>query len=557
MNNSISKTKQTSQVERPQKAARLKRYLLILLVILPSFAIFSALFFSNVNNEIVLAKEARVLLKNTTEESMRQTQDFLKTAEVQASLSAAVIQKSVISANDIQTQENYFVSQLQLHPNTAGMYVANKLGSFFYVSRSMDITKGQYRSKHIDRDTGSTKTEIWWRNDEAGNTAISTEEVDDFDPRMRPWYQKSVADKALIWTDPYIFFTTQKLGITTAVPIVDSNGDVLGAIGVDVELTELADSLGKMAISHYGSSFIIDGNGVLIATPALQKKYAATGNEKELELLNIQNSDDELAKLAYKSVIDGYSRFGFDYENGEYMVETMPLSVSGGKNWRIVTYAEKNEFLPDLRKSDKQNYSLAGIITILSILLGWYVANITWRPVVEMENNANYDPLTLLFNRRFLLKRANTLISAAIVKNQPLSVVMIDIDNFKQINDNYGHTIGDKVIKIFANRLLNQQRQLDIAARYGGEEFVLILPNTTLEVAKSVIENARLTISSRLYDVDDYILKVTFSAGIASLTDANQSFKDILAVADKAMYISKQNGRDRVTGADEISGYSQ
>ena len=97
------------------------------------------------------------------------------------------------------------------------------------------------------------------------------------------------------------------------------------------------------------------------------------------------------------------------------------------------------------------------------------------------------------------------------------------------------------------NRLRNQNRPLDLVARLGGEEFVLIMPNTTLEVAQAHINNSRITMKDRAYKAKDYSLKVTFSAGIAKLDDENITLTDILNNADKALYESKNSGRDKVS----------
>ena len=527
-------------------SVRLKRYLLFLLAFLPAIAILSLLFFSNINNERILLKQARTLLTNTTAESLRHTTDFLTNAEKQAELTVSLIRGRVIIGEDFSAQENYLTSILKLNTEIAGVYVADKWGNFFYSSRSVENKEALYRTKQITIDAAGKTTNIWWRNEtpEIINPQVIIDE--DFDPRTRPWYTLSISQGSNIWTEPYVFFTTQKLGITTASPLLDDNDQFFGAVGVDLEFTELAEFLSTLEISRYGSSFITTDEGTLIASPSLQERYKNDSEQDDLKLLTVSNSGDVLINKAYKSVFEST---GNEFTDGskEYLVEAMPLKLSGGRNWQIITYADKDEFLGEIRANENQKYIIAGIILLLSILIGWLLTRKAWQPIGELEDSANYDQLTKLFNRRYLENNAKEMIDIAVSQEQPLCVAILDIDNFKIINDTYGHAIGDQVIQIFANRLSNQNRPLDLLARLGGEEFVLVMPNTTLEVAQAHINNSRITMKDRAYRANEYSLKVTFSAGIAKLDSENSTLIDILNIADKALYESKETGRDKVT----------
>ncbi len=539
---------QNSNHTKSDSSVRLKRYLIFLLAVLPAMAILSLLFFSNLNNERILLKQARTLLNNTTAESLRHTTDFLQNAEKQANLTVSLIRSRVIIGNDFKSQENYLTSLLEHNTEIAGIYVADNLGNFFYSSRSVENTEALYRTKQITVDELSKTTNIWWRNE---NSEIINPQViinEDFDPRTRPWYQLTSSQGSNIWTEPYVFYTTKKLGITTASPLARSSGEFWGAVGVDLEFTELAEFLSTLEISRYGSSFITTDDGTLIASPSLQERYKNDSKQNDLKLLTVLNSGDDLITKAYNAV---FKTNATEFKDGskEYLVEAMPLKLSGGRNWQIITYADKNEFLGEIRANENQKYIIAGVILLLSVLLGWLLTRKAWQPLGELEDSANYDQLTQLYNRRYLENNAKDLIDTAILQDQPLCVAILDIDNFKIINDTYGHAIGDKVIQIFANRLRNQNRPLDLVARLGGEEFVLIMPNTTLEVAKAHINNTRITMKDRAYKAKDYSLKVTFSAGIAKLDSENTSLTDILNNADKALYESKNSGRDIVSVA--------
>lgn len=526
------------------KIVRVRRYLLYVLAFLPGIMVMGQMFISNLNYNQVISGEARAILENTTTESLRHAHKFLKVAENQAALTADAVSKFVIAANDLDAQEEYFVSQLDLYPDFAGVYFANNQGSFFYVSRSDEPT-AKYRVKFKNNTTTESTTTVWWRNSE--REKLDYQEIeDDFEARSRPWYIKSTTQKAQIWTEPYVFFTTQRLGVTTAVPIIDDSGEILGVIGVDVELTELADFLSELEIKRFGSSFITTMDGTLIAEPSLYDQYLKKSEMEKASLLNVMGSNDELMKLAFQSAMSLTGEPEFLHNNSRYLVEAMPIPVTGSTSWEIVSYGDSKEFLSSIRNSEESKYWFAGFIIVASIFLGWYLAQTAWKPMAQLQNAAHIDQLTQLHNRRYLMPRANRLVKTAYIGKQPLCVVIIDIDHFKDINDTYGHAIGDRVLKIFANRLTNQQRKLDVVARLGGEEFVCVLPNTTAEIAKSIIDNERAIMSGRLYDIDDFVLSVTFSAGIADLNEERHTFEELLSAADKALYQAKQQGRDQV-----------
>jgi two-component system, sensor histidine kinase ChiS len=163
-------------------------------------------------------------------------------------------------------------------------------------------------------------------------------------------------------------------------------------------------------------------------------------------------------------------------------------------------------------------------------------------------NLANTDELTGLYNRRFMIHAGNREFTSTILLNRPLSVIMLDIDFFKDVNDRYGHAAGDRILQHLADIIRNNIRGIDVAVRYGGEEFVVILPGTTGKGAEQAAEKVRnLVEKSRVSTSDNQIMTYTVSFGVASFHDPESCFEDLLKEADRMLYQSKKTGRNKVT----------
>jgi len=165
----------------------------------------------------------------------------------------------------------------------------------------------------------------------------------------------------------------------------------------------------------------------------------------------------------------------------------------------------------------------------------------------ELKELSNRDPMTNLYNRRYLSEVSNELFLLAKRNDSSLSVLMIDIDKFKHINDSYGHDIGDEVIKLLASTLTKSLRESDIVARLGGEEFIIILPETNLQDATNKAEEIRKTVESLTYSIDSAKKReFTISIGVSRYNKTDISFESLVKNADKALYEAKEKGRNRV-----------
>jgi two-component system cell cycle response regulator len=161
------------------------------------------------------------------------------------------------------------------------------------------------------------------------------------------------------------------------------------------------------------------------------------------------------------------------------------------------------------------------------------------------------DSLTGLYNRHYLDRHLGVLVERAIARNRPLSVCIMDIDGFKGVKDTHGHDAGDDVLRGFAQRIRAAVRGADLACRYGGEEFVVVMPDTTAEVAARVAERLRAAVEAEPFPDQSggKQLPITASFGISSLLGASDTQGALIKRSDEALYAAKREGRNRVVSA--------
>ncbi len=180
-------------------------------------------------------------------------------------------------------------------------------------------------------------------------------------------------------------------------------------------------------------------------------------------------------------------------------------------------------------------------------LIGFYLWDeVTFRAEDSLLRSASTDALTGLYNRGFFQSTLIREFHRSRRYQRPLSLVLMDVDNFKGINDTYGHPIGDKVLIEISNLLLANARGTDFACRYGGEEAVLILPETDLEGATLYAERLREKLKALAITAGQRTIHLTASFGVAQLRDEMKGPEDLVRCVDSATYHAKKEGRDRV-----------
>jgi diguanylate cyclase (GGDEF)-like protein len=223
-----------------------------------------------------------------------------------------------------------------------------------------------------------------------------------------------------------------------------------------------------------------------------------------------------------------------------------------------IIYLENN-LLPSVFTEDKvmflQHLSGQIVISIENTMVYNSLEEKIYQRTKDLEDSkealkvlASTDPMTKLYNRRYFAEVSEDIFNVSKRSESDFCLVMFDIDDFKSVNDTYGHHIGDKVIIGVANILIGNTRKSDILCRYGGEEYIILLPNTGIESSIHIADNIRKSVEEMvtLYD-ENKELKVTISVGV-SMTDvmSDKAIETSINKADNALYEAKRSGKNKV-----------
>lgn len=344
-------------------------------------------------NEKVLIEHAHRIMETLSNEAIERTRAFLRPAELAARLTQRLADHEVVSSRNVGAMERYFFEQLSLYPQFSGIYFAQPDGTFVYVMRDSSHGPEGYRSKIIRSLNGKRQVELTWRDGQFRPIARKRDDGDDFDPRQRPWYRKAVNEGRQVWTEPYIFFTSKKPGITISSPVFNQDRErvLRGVVGIDIEIDEISNFLARLKIGTRGSALIVDNRGQVLAHPDPSKIKRRAG-DNELTFTRITEIDDPIARAAFRSLElppgQGYrlerkriTRFIHDGE--AYQASFTPF-LQHQWPWIFAIQVPEDDYLGVFHRNQRFNILLATAITVIASLLGMLLAHSLGKPILQL-----------------------------------------------------------------------------------------------------------------------------------------------------------------------------
>jgi PAS domain S-box-containing protein len=340
---------------------------------------------SYVTSEQALIRHARDLLRDVGLNTIEHSRGFLRPAEGAAELAARLAQNRVIASDNPHLLEQLLFQQLLIAPQFAGVYYGNETGDFVMVMRTPD-GPGPFRSKIITHQNGVRKVDLIWRTTDYQAVERQIDPDDPYDPRQRPWYRNAAAAIDTIWTDPYIFFTSQQPGITLAAPVLEVDGAVRGVVGVDIEISRISDFLARLNIGETGKAMILHRNGDVIAHPNVEL-LKARNDDGSLRFVNIHEVEDPIARAAFGNLlrdgsvlVDAETPSQFTYGGARYVANVMPMG-SDRLPWTIAVYAPEDDFTAVIKQNRTDNLWIAALVAAATGLVGLALASYIHKPV--------------------------------------------------------------------------------------------------------------------------------------------------------------------------------
>ena len=357
------------------------RYVLIAGILgLQLIAITAILVSSYYNTAGALRRDATRLMVSLSERTITHVEAFLAPARTDADLTGSLIQSGVFDTAEVLKVERYFLEQLRAYPSIAGLYYGDIDGNFLYVKREgagQDTASGgdsaavAYLTKIIAHADGARTVSLVSRDSAFGRIGSGIRADDPFDPRTRTWFMEALAAERSVWTDLYIFFTSGGPGISAAMPVSDDGEELIGAVGVDIELTALSDFLGNLRNEESSTAFILHRNGDVIAFPdigMLRHRVDSTG--ETLRFIRISELEDPVARAAFDALggdlgFESRVHTAFSVGGAGYLGVASPLQDERWP-WIVGVYLAEADYLGATIGSQKGNILIALVIAAFS-----------------------------------------------------------------------------------------------------------------------------------------------------------------------------------------------
>ena len=406
----------------------------------------------------------------------------------------------------------------------------------------------------------------------------------EYDARTRPWYLSAVDRDTPVWSEIYNNFSNHEPMVTLAKAVYQSEHRLVGVAGIDITLKSLSEYLRTTHISEHSVAYIVDANGFMIASSGNDQPYNIFNEQPKIKLA--ENMADPLIRQSFISVIRDQiiapvstvaATQTFNLNGEQVDVAYAALGNKSGLNWISVIAVPRSDFMGGINRSVLQSILIVAIFIILALIIGLSTIEHMLKDIrqltdaalkvgngeplprlhihrkdeignlvqtfIEMENKLRFDRLTQVNNRDFLIAQIEYLQRHALQNPDDrinFTLLFLDLDKFKAINDGYGHAAGDQLLIVIAARLKAAVRETDTVARFGGDEFVVLLNGTssTLDIQTTVDKIHALV--EQPIALSDHLVSIKVSIGWSIFPSEALTYSRLIDIADARMFSSKK-----------------
>ncbi|MGL1864230.1 MAG: ATP-binding protein [Pseudodesulfovibrio sp.] len=327
-----------------------------------------------------LSKHARTIMENIASYTIDKSISHLEPARNAAKLTLGLSKNDIVDGNQANTMAAYLYEQLYLYPQFSALLFGTASGDFIMASRYNKLEEGGYFTKIIHTKGGKRTVQQVYKSSTGHLIRHQQDPTDKYDPRTRPWFKEAKRANKLIWTDPYIFYTNQKPGITAASPVHDNLGNFLGVVGVDIGIDRLSTFVSQLKIGTHGRAFIMSQSGDIIAYPDAEK-ILKTGPNGKPRLTKIIELDDPVTKEAFLSLGLPYDKLylseskftTFEVDGKKYNAMFTPFAANQWP-WIIGIYMPEDDYLGSIKENRTINILIAVVAVFIALIIGLIVA---------------------------------------------------------------------------------------------------------------------------------------------------------------------------------------
>ncbi len=489
-------------------------------------------------------------------------------------LFSLVVGIAYLSYYNYKTQKDLLLRQLHNNSLNVASSVSSAIERFHDIKSTINLQKlvndvsfrleifefrylepdGTIRNSMFKEEIGESLSSKSFNETIKGKRKLNTFffEVRDFVEVMSIYYPIYLGDKLVGIIDLAVDISEYNLqnGSQDNFSILRRQVDIQNLLkSMDGSITNSLAILEKTNINDFLNAYIKSAKNIVeisIIDPQENIYASSDGMLVSTKLKNRELPDSSMieidGKLRYRTIIDSH-----EHENHEKMKLLLLIDAT--------TYLDHENRL----------FTTATVTAVIALLFALFTSRLIYFSAIEQSRSekerlehlvkmrtreiellSQTDSLTGLWNRRHLEETLESEFKRAKRYSNELSIMIIDLDHFKNINDTYGHMAGDEVLREISARIKKCQRETDFIGRYGGEEIVVILPETDLHTASKVAETIRKTIEKEPVEFEDEIINVTTSIGISSLRNEHENYATLFSEADEALYNAKKLGRNRV-----------